>query len=75
MTRVLAAGYLGATTVTPWAALVPLIALVPAVLCMLDVTRHPRTRTLTPQLWLLICAFGNVVGLVAYVKYGRGEDR
>ncbi|MFE4856640.1 hypothetical protein [Streptomyces sp. NPDC056670] len=56
-------------------AIVPLIALLPAVLCMLDISRHPRTRTLSPQLWLAICAFGNVVGLVAYLKYGRDERR
>ncbi|MFF3978058.1 hypothetical protein [Streptomyces sp. NPDC001828] len=56
-------------------AIVPLIALLPAVLCMLDISRHPRTRTLNPQLWLAICAFGNVVGLVAYLKYGRDERR
>ncbi|MGW5526999.1 PLDc N-terminal domain-containing protein [Streptomyces xanthochromogenes] len=60
---------------TAWMAIVPLIALLPAILCMLDIARHPRTRTLTPQLWLVICAFGNVVGLVAYLRYGRDERR
>jgi len=42
---------------------------------MIDVARHPRTRTLTPQAWPAICAFGNVVGLVAYLRSGRDEDR
>jgi hypothetical protein len=62
-------------TLSIWAAVVPLVALVPAVLCMVDIARHPDTRTLTPQAWLAICAFGNVVGLVAYLKYGRDEGR
>ncbi len=53
----------------------PLIALVPAVLCMIDIVRHPDTRSLTPQAWLAICAFGNVFGLVAYLKFGRHENR
>ncbi|KUJ58061.1 PLDc N-terminal domain-containing protein [Streptomyces sp. MI02-2A] len=60
---------------TPWVALVPLIALVPAVLCMIDIVRHPDTRSLTPQAWLAVCAFGNVFGLVAYPKFGRNENR
>ncbi|MGW2481009.1 hypothetical protein ACWCWQ_14450 [Streptomyces sp. NPDC001571] len=60
---------------TVWMTLVPLIALLPAILCMLDIARHPHTRTLTPQLWLAICALGNVVGLVVYLRYGRDERR
>ena len=60
---------------TLWVAIVPLIALLPAVLCMIDITRHPNTRSLAPQAWLAICAFGNVVGLVAYMRFGRSEDR
>ncbi|MEU6406468.1 PLDc N-terminal domain-containing protein [Streptomyces sp. NPDC046985] len=59
----------------PWVALVPLVALLPALLCMVDVVRHQNTRSLTPQTWLAICAFGNVFGLVAYLKFGRSEDR
>ncbi|MFI1069567.1 PLDc N-terminal domain-containing protein [Streptomyces puniciscabiei] len=59
----------------PWAALLPLIALIPAVLCMIDVVRHPNTRHLTAQTWLVICVFGNVLGLIAYPKYGRNQDR
>jgi hypothetical protein len=58
-----------------WAALVPLVAIVPAVVCMADIARHPHTRNLTPQAWLALCAFGNVVGLVAYVVHGRQADR
>jgi len=60
---------------TPWVAIVPLVALLPAVFCMIDIARHPSTRGLTPQAWLAICAFGNVFGLVAYLKFGRDGDR
>ncbi|MFF4693880.1 PLDc N-terminal domain-containing protein [Streptomyces sp. NPDC001307] len=58
-----------------WAAIVPLVAIVPAVYCMIDICRHPNTRSLSPQAWLAICAFGNVVGLVAYLRFGRSEQR
>lgn len=57
----------------PWVAIVPLIAVLPAVLCMVDIARHPRTRQFPPRIWLAICAFGNVFGLFAYVRFGRGE--
>ncbi len=60
---------------TPWIALVPLIAILPAVFCMVDISRHPRTRQLSPQMWLAICAFGNVFGLYAYLRFGRNENR
>ncbi|MFD7921723.1 PLDc N-terminal domain-containing protein [Streptomyces sp. NPDC059740] len=60
---------------TPWLAIVPLIALLPAVCCMADIARHPGTRNLTPQVWLALCAFGNVFGLLAYLRFGRDEDR
>ncbi|MEV6508643.1 hypothetical protein [Streptomyces sp. NPDC051642] len=53
----------------------PLIAILPAVVCMLDIARHPRTQRFPPQIWLAICAFGNVLGLFAHVRFGRGEDR
>ena len=56
-------------------AIVPLIALLPAVLCMLDITRHPHTRNLRPRVWLVICAFGNLIGLAAYLVYGQSDDR
>lgn len=66
---------LGSPPPTPWIAIVPLVAILPAVLCMLDIARHPRTQRFPPQIWLAICAFGNVLGLFAYVRFGRGEDR
>jgi hypothetical protein len=53
----------------------PLIAIVPAVMCLLDVSRHPHTRQFPPQVWLTICAFGNIFGLLAYLRFGRSEDR
>lgn len=56
-------------------AIIPLVALLPAVLCMVDISRHPHTRNLRPQLWLAICAFGNLLGLVAYLAFGQSEDR
>ncbi|MEU9101001.1 PLDc N-terminal domain-containing protein [Streptomyces sp. NPDC048361] len=59
---------------TPWAAIVPLIAVLPAVICMIDIARHPHTRRYPPQVWLAICACGNVFGLVAYLRLGRTED-
>jgi hypothetical protein len=62
-------------SVPVWAGLIPLIALVPAIVCMVDIARHPNTRLLTPQTWLVICAFGNIVGLVAYLRLGRSQDR
>ncbi|MEV6796641.1 PLD nuclease N-terminal domain-containing protein [Streptomyces sp. NPDC051320] len=42
---------------------------------MVDIVRHPDTRGLTPQAWLAICAFGNVFGLIAYLKFGRDANR
>jgi hypothetical protein len=59
----------------PWVAIVPLIALLPAILCMADIARHPRTQQFSPQMWLAICAFGNVFGLFAYLRFGRSQDR
>jgi hypothetical protein len=58
-----------------WAVIAPLVAFIPAVLCMIDISRHPNTRQLTPQAWLAICAFGNVFGLIAYLRLGRSDDR
>jgi Phospholipase_D-nuclease N-terminal len=58
-----------------WASIVPLVAVVPAVCCMIDISRHPETRRFSPQLWLAICAFGNVFGLVAYLRFGRDGNR
>ncbi|MEV7179736.1 PLDc N-terminal domain-containing protein [Kitasatospora sp. NPDC093679] len=57
------------------AALVPLLALVPAVTCMVDISRHPDTRRWPPQTWMVICLLGNVFGLVAYLLYGRSPRR
>ncbi len=68
-------GSLASSPDTPWAALVPLIALLPAVVCMADIARHPDTRNLTPQAWLALCAFGNAFGLIAYLRFGRSEHR
>ncbi|MFB7458434.1 PLD nuclease N-terminal domain-containing protein [Streptomyces sp. NPDC056188] len=59
----------------PWTAIVPLVALVLAVYCMIDISRHPDTRQLSPQAWLALCAFGNVLGLAAYLRFGRSEHR
>ncbi|MFI1290382.1 PLD nuclease N-terminal domain-containing protein [Streptomyces sp. NPDC020792] len=64
-----------ASSPTPWMAIVPLVALVPAVYCMIDISRHPDTRQLSPLAWLAVCAFGNVIGLVAYLRFGRSENR
>ncbi|MFS4092238.1 PLD nuclease N-terminal domain-containing protein [Streptomyces sp. AF1A] len=66
---------LSSSSPTPWAAIVPLVAVVPAVCCMFDISRHPDTRRLSAQAWLAICAFGNVLGLVAYLRFGRSKDR
>lgn len=60
---------------SPWVAIVPLIAILPAILCMIDIVRHPNTRSLTPQAWLAMCAFGNIFGLIAYLKFGRDANR
>ncbi|MEU8934371.1 PLDc N-terminal domain-containing protein [Streptomyces sp. NPDC048409] len=65
----------GPADANPWAAIAPLIAILPAILCMIDIVRHPNTRSLTPQAWLAMCAFGNVFGLIAYLKYGRDANR
>lgn len=69
------AGFLSSSSSTPWAAIVPLIALVPALWCMVEISRHPHTRRFSPQMWLAICAFGNVFGLIAYLRFGRSDDR
>ncbi|PZG96591.1 hypothetical protein C1I97_26100 [Streptomyces sp. NTH33] len=63
------------TPPTAWVALVPLVAIIPAVWCMFDISRHPDTRRFPPQAWLAICAFGNVFGLIAYLRFGRSENR
>jgi phospholipase D-like protein len=57
-----------------WTGLAPLVAVVPALYCMVDVSRHPHTRTLSAPVWLAICAFGNVFGLLAYLRFGRSDD-
>ncbi|WP_427924229.1 PLDc N-terminal domain-containing protein [Streptomyces sp. cg40] len=69
------AGSLGSPPPSPWVAIVPLVAVLPAVLCMVDISRHPRTQRFPPQVWLAVCAFGNVFGLLAYLRFGRSEDR
>jgi hypothetical protein len=66
---------LSSSSPTPWTAIVPLVAIIPAVSCMFDISRHPNTRSLSAQAWLAICAFGNVFGLTAYLRFGRSEDR
>ncbi|WP_316783639.1 PLDc N-terminal domain-containing protein [Streptomyces sasae] len=66
---------LSTSPATPWVAIAPPIAMLPAVLCMIDIARHPNTRRLAPQVWLAVCAFGNVFGLIAYLKFGRAENR
>ncbi|MBO1415290.1 PLDc N-terminal domain-containing protein [Streptomyces sp. FH025] len=66
---------LGSLPSSPWIAIVPLIAVLPAVLCMLDISRHPHTRLLPPQVWLAVCVCGNIVGLFAYLRFGRSQDR
>ncbi len=58
-----------------WAAILPLVAVAPAVCCMVDIRRHPGTRRFPPQVWLAVCAFGNVFGLIAYLRFGRSENR
>lgn len=65
------ANSLGSPPPTPWGAILPFIA----ILCMLDIARHPHTQRFPPRIWLAICAFGNVFGLFAYVRFGRGEDQ
>ncbi|MEV8098141.1 hypothetical protein [Kitasatospora sp. NPDC085879] len=57
------------------AALVLLVALVPAPTCMVDISRHPDTRRYPPQTWLLICLLGNLFGVAAYLAYGRSLRR
>ena len=56
-------------------AVMPLIALAPAVYCLADISRHPDTRQLPARTWMLICLVGNVFGLVAYLAFGRSTDR
>ncbi|WP_037572854.1 hypothetical protein [Phaeacidiphilus oryzae] len=70
-----AIGSVGSGPPAPWAVLVPLVALVPAVICMADIARHPHTRRFPPQTWLALCAFGSLFGLLAYLRFGRSEDR
>lgn len=65
----------GSSPTSPWVAIVPLIAILPAVLCMADIARHRRTRQYPPQVWLAICAFGNIFGLIAYLRFGRDDER
>ncbi|MFF4260399.1 PLD nuclease N-terminal domain-containing protein [Streptomyces sp. NPDC001663] len=55
--------------------LVSLVAVVPTVYCLFDISRHPDTRQLTAPAWMLICAFGNIFGVIAYVVYGRDANR
>ena len=58
-----------------WMAIGPMLALVPVVYCMIDISRHPDTRQLPATTWMLICLVGNVIGLAAYLKYGRSTGR
>jgi hypothetical protein len=65
----------GSTPPDLWMAIGPLVLLVPVVCCMVDISRHPNTRQLPPTTWLLICLVGNVLGLAAYLRFGRSTDR
>lgn len=58
-----------------WAAIVPLVAVIPPIYCMIDISRHPNTRSMSARAWLAVCAFGNAFGLAAYLRFGRSEDR
>ncbi|MFD9123606.1 hypothetical protein [Kitasatospora sp. NPDC059571] len=57
------------------AALLPLLALVPAVACMVDISRHPDTRCYPARTWMVICLVGNLFGVAAYLSYGRSLRR
>ncbi|MFD8006941.1 PLDc N-terminal domain-containing protein [Streptomyces mirabilis] len=42
---------------------------------VVQVASAARTQQFPPQVWLAICAFGNIFGLLAYLRFGRGESR
>jgi hypothetical protein len=56
-------------------AFLPLIALVPAIACMVDIVRYPDTRLYPPRTWMVVCLLGNVFGAAAYLVYGRSRRR
>ncbi|GAA2781036.1 hypothetical protein GCM10010441_02360 [Kitasatospora paracochleata] len=69
----MSAAALGSPPPSLWFAIVPLLAVLPAVLCMLDISHHPRTRRFPPLTWPAVCVFGSVLGLLAHLAYGCSE--
>lgn len=65
------------TNGVPWAAIAPLVVL--AVLfagyCLADLVRHPNTRQLPPWVWAVICIASIPFGGIAYLLFGRSDDR
>jgi hypothetical protein len=61
----------------PWAALVPaLIVLIGFVAyCIADLIRHPDVRYLPRWAWGLLCLASMPFGGIAYLIFGRSENR
>jgi hypothetical protein len=61
----------------PWAAIVPIIVLAAlfAGYCLADVIRHPNTRQLPAWVWAVFCVISVPFGGIAYLLFGRSEDR
>ena len=41
---------------------------------IIDVIRHKKTKTLSPLIWVIIIVFGEILGPILYLLFGRAED-
>lgn len=66
-----------ASTAIPWAAVVPIavIELCFDVYCIVDMIRHRKVRRLPLWAWLVLTLVVNPLGGIAYLLFGRSEDR
>jgi hypothetical protein len=61
----------------PWAAIVPIVIAGAAfvIYCLVDMVRHPVVRHLPRWAWVVLTLASNPLGGIAYLIFGRSEDR
>lgn len=61
----------------PWAAFAPIAVLGIGfvVYCVADIVRHSNARNLPRWAWVVICFVSVPLGGIAYLIFGRSEDR
>lgn len=41
---------------------------------IIDIVRRQKTRNLSVPLWIIIVVFGEIIGSILYLLFGRAED-